>query len=427
MMLYLKNALYLDQNTLDFTNTDLAVESGPQGALKLIKTVPPLARRQPGDQVIDCRGKLVTRSFGCGHHHIYSALSRGMPPTPKVPTNFVEVLEQVWWRLDKSLDLAMTEASALIAALGCAKRGVTFIIDHHAAPFAIKGSLETIAQAFERVGVGHLLCYEISDRDGLKIAQDGLDEHDDYLGSGRHGLVGLHASFTIGDETLKKSVDLAAKYKTGLHIHVAEAQSDQDDCLAKHKLRVAERLDKFGVLAQPHTILGHCVHLNDNEKKLVAESKAWVAQSCESNQNNNVGLTGYKWTPRVMFGVDGMHNDMIRSAQAAYMAGQHTEGISPAELYARFRAVHKYLAEVNVPGDGDNNLVIMNYQSPTPLHSDNFPGHFAFGFSSNDVETVISQGRVIVQGGRLLTEDEDSIVAYAQEQARRLWDEMAKR
>ena len=427
MMLYLKNALYLDYKTLEISNTDLAVEPGPQGKITLLKTIPALAERQPGDQVIDCCGKLVTRSFGCGHHHIYSALSRGMPPAPKVPTNFVEVLEQIWWRLDKCLDLEMTEASALIAAMGCAKRGVTFIIDHHAAPFAIKGSLETIARAFERVGVGHLLCYEISDRDGLKITEDGLAEHDAYLSSGRHGLVGLHASFTISDDTLKKSVDLAVKHKTGLHVHVAEAQSDQEDCLAKHKMRVGQRLDKFGVLAQPHTILGHCVHLDESERKLVADSESWVAQSCESNQNNNVGLTGYKWAPRVMLGVDGMHNDMIRSAQAAYMAGQNTEGLSPAELYSRFRAVHGYLRGVGAPGDADNNLVIMNYQSPTPLSKDNFLGHFAYGFASNDVETVIAQGRVIVEKGRLVSEDEASIVEYAQQQAKRLWQAMSSR
>lgn len=426
MTLYLKNAQYLDSKTLEITETNLAVEPGPKGGLKVVSNIPSISERSDEDRVIDCHGKLVTRSFGCGHHHIYSALSRGMPPAPKVPTNFVEVLEQVWWRLDKCLDNDMTEASALIAAMGCAKRGVTFIIDHHAAPFSVTGSLETIAKAFERVGVGHLLCYEISDRDGAKVTENSLAEHDAYLSAGRHGLIGLHASFTIGDDTLKKSVDLAKKHKTGLHIHVAEAKSDQEDCLAKYNKRVVQRLAEFGVLDQPHTILGHCVHLDDNERKMVAGSKAWVAQSCESNQNNNVGLTGYKWTPRVMLGVDGMHNDMIRSAQAAYMAGQNTEGISPAELYARFRAVHSYLSEMDVPGDGENNLVIMNYQSPTPLHHDNFVGHFAYGFSSNDVETVISQGRVIVDDRRLALENEDEIVAYAQKQAKRLWDKMSK-
>ena len=422
MTLYLSNARYLDYKTLQFTNTSLAVESGPEGPCRFISQVPAISQRQPGDKVIDCRGKLVTRSFVCGHHHIYSVLSRGMPPAPIAPTNFLEVLERIWWRLDKQLDKQMTEASALYAAMGCAKNGVTFIIDHHAAPNAIKGSLETIAGAFEKVGLGHLLCYEISDRDGEKIAQDGLDEHDAYLASGRPALVGLHASFTLSDKTLKASVDLAEKYKTGLHVHVAEDKSDQKHCEENYKMRVAERFHHFGVLDQPYTILGHCLHLTANEKKLIADSKAWVVQSVESNQNNNVGLCGYKdWSPRTMLGVDGMHNDMIRSAQAAYMCGQNSEGISPLEIYHRFRAAHTYLSEMAVPGDSDNNLVIMNYTPPTELSSDNFPGHFAYGFSSRDVESVISQGQLIVENGRLTGCDEESIVLYAQEQAERLW------
>lgn len=426
MTLYLKNALFLDYQTLAFTATDLAVEEGPFGGLSAISGLPAPDARRPGDRVVDCRGRLVTRSFGCGHHHIYSALSRGMPPSPIAPGSFAEMLKEVWWRLDKCLDHDMTEASALAAALGCVKRGVTLIVDHHASPFHIKGSLETIARAFERVGVGYLLCYEISDRDGLEAAENGLAEHDDYLGRGRPGLVGLHASFTLGDDTLKKAVDLAVKYRTGLHIHVAEARSDQHDCVSRHGLKVVERLAAFGVLDQPYTILGHCVHLDDSERRLVADSRAWTVQNCESNQNNNVGLAGYKWTPRVMLGLDGMHNDMIRSAQAAYMAGQHTEAASPREIYDRFRAVHRYTAEMGLPGEADNNLVILNYQSPTPLNSGNFPAHFVYGFSSNDVEAVIARGRVIMENGRLVSENEEDIVAYARRQARRLWAQMAK-
>jgi len=426
MTLYLKNALYLDYQTLEFSETNLAVEEGPHGGLKAVPSLPSPAELIGGDRVVDCRGRLVTRSFGCGHHHIYSALSRGMPPSAITPRDFVETLEQVWWRLDKCLDHDMTEASALIAALSCVKRGVTFIIDHHASPFHINGSLEIIAQAFERVGVGCLLCYEISDRDGLEIAENGLAEHDHYLGRGRPGLVGLHASFTLSDNTLKKAVDLAAKYQTGLHIHVAEDRSDQIDCLNRHCLKVVARLANFGVLDQPYTILGHCVYLDDHERRLVAGSRAWTVQNCESNQNNNVGLTGYKWTPRVMLGTDGMHNDMIRSAQAAYLTGRHTEAVSPGEIYDRFRAVHRYTAEMGLSGDADNNLVIMNYQSPTPLNSGNFPAHFAYGFSSNDVEIVIAQGRVIVENGRLISENEENIVAYAQQQAERLWAEIIK-
>ena len=182
----------------------------------------------PEDTVLDCTGRLVMPSFGCGHHHIYSALARGMPPAPKTPTNFLEVLEYVWWRMDKKLDHDMIEASALVTGLYCAKNGVTFVIDHHASPFHLDGSLETIAKALDRVGLGHLLCYEISCRDGEGIKEKGLAETDAFLSSGRKGHVGLHASFTVDDDLLGRAVDLARKHKTGVHIHVAEGIEDQE-------------------------------------------------------------------------------------------------------------------------------------------------------------------------------------------------------
>ncbi|MGL4208444.1 MAG: hypothetical protein ACRCTY_03555 [Candidatus Adiutrix sp.] len=160
------------------------------------------------------------------------------------------------------------------------------------------------------------------------------------------------------------------------------------------------------------------------KKKIVANSGTFVAQCCESNQNNNVGLGDYSWAPRVILGVDGMHNDMLRSAKASLLLGQQTEGASMSTIYNRFRAGHDYLNQMNVPGHGANNLVIMNYHPPTPLTNDNFLGHFFYGLSSSEVETVIAQGRVIVKDGHLVSVDEESIMAEAQEQARRLWNAM---
>ena len=160
---------------------------------------------------MDCAGRLVTKSFGCGHHHIYSTLARGMPAPQKSPLNFVEILKYIWWHLDKCLDLEMIEASALASAIYCAKNGVTLIIDHHASPFAIKDSLFTIAKAFDRVGISHLLCYEISDRDGEGARAAGLAETDAFLAAGYQGHVGLHASFTVGDDLLHKAIALFQK------------------------------------------------------------------------------------------------------------------------------------------------------------------------------------------------------------------------
>ncbi len=426
MVMFLSNATYLDPVTLIPQTTHLRVEAGAHGGIELLEALPPLSER-PGAKVIDCRGKLVTKSFACGHHHLYSTFARGMPAPPRVPTNFPEILDLVWWRVDKRLDLPMIEASALATAMLCAKRGVTFVIDHHASPFAVEGSLETIATAFDRVGVGHLLCYEISCRDGEAIKEAGLAETEAYLASGRKGHVGLHASFTVDDDLLQRAVSMAARFDTGLHMHVAEDIADQDHCQREYGMRVVERLEEAGALASNKTILSHCVHLDEKERELLAAAPVWIAQCSESNQNNNVGVGSYgEFADRVMLGTDGMHVDMLRSAKAAHLASQATEGLSFPGAYERFRKVHKHIASMGAPGDGANNLVILDYDSPTALTDGNFLGHFLFGLEAIHVHSVISQGRLIVEDRRLVSGEEAEILAYGREQAFRLWEKLAQ-
>ncbi len=425
MTLYLKNATFLDWQSLEIKRTHLAVEEGSQNGISLPTTLPSEDTMAREDRVIDCAGKLVTKSFGCGHHHIYSTLARGMPAPPKIPANFTEILQYVWWHIDKRLDLEMIEASALASAIYCAKNGVTLVIDHHASPMAIKDSLSVIAQAFDRVGIAHLLCYEISDRDGEAPREEGLAETDSFLAAGHQGHVGLHASFTVGDELLKKAVALAEKHDSGLHVHVAEDRADQEDALAKYGLRVVERFEKAGALELKKSIFAHCIHLTDREKALLRESGVWVVQNVESNQNNNVGVAGYTLiTDNMMLGTDGMHCDMLRSAKAAFLVGQSTEGIGFDGIYRRFRNLHRYAQAFDFRDDGDNNLVILDYDSPTEVTSDNFLGHFVYGIDARHVETVICRGRVIVENHRVTTVDENEVLTFAAEMGKKLWGKM---
>ncbi len=427
MTLYLKDAAFVDWQSLEIKSTCLAVEEGPEGSVSSVAAVPSQDRLAPGDRVIDCAGKLVTRSFGCGHHHIYSTLARGMPAPDKAPANFKEVLKYIWWRLDKCLDLEMIEASALASAVYCAKNGVTLVIDHHASPFAVKNSLFAIAKAFDRVGISHLLCYEISDRDGEGPRDEGLAETDAFLSAGNQGHVGLHASFTVGDDLLRQAVALAERHKTGIHMHVAEDSADQEETIARYGKRVVERLHEAGALRLRKSILSHCIHLSDRERVLLRESGVWVAQNTESNQNNNVGLANYKSiSDNVLLGTDGMHSDMLRSAKAAFLAGRATEGIGFDEIYRRFRDVHRYAGDFGMRGDGENNLVILDYDSPTEVTSDNFLGHFVFGIDSCHVSTVICQGRVIVEDGEVTTVSETEVLEFAREMGRKLWDRMGR-
>ncbi|PID78938.1 amidohydrolase [bacterium DOLZORAL124_64_63] len=425
MSVFLKNARWLDWKSCASQDTHLKVEKGWEGGVEPVATVPDAADLAAGDTVIDCGGKLVTRAFACGHHHIYSTLARGMPAPPHTPTNFPEILKYVWWRLDKCLDLDMIRASALASAIYCARNGVTFCIDHHASPFAVEGSLRTIADAFDEVGIGHLLCYEMSDRDGEGPREAGLAEHEAYLSAGGQGHVGLHASFTVSDSLLAAAVEQARRHGTGLHIHVAEDVADQEACLQEHGKRVVERLHEAGGLESSRTILGHCIHLSENEKRLVRDSGVWVVQNTESNLNNNVGLANYyQITDNVMLGTDGMHCDMLRSAKAAFLSGQPVEGTGYDTIYERFRNVHRYLADNGFGGDGENNLVILDYDAPTELTAGNFLGHFVHGLGASHVRTVIANGEVILRDGRPTRVDEQEVLAFAREMGNKLWAKM---
>jgi cytosine/adenosine deaminase-related metal-dependent hydrolase len=423
MTLYIKNAIFIDWQNLKFTKTDIEVSEGKDGGIKLIDTLP--LSSDNSMQVVDARGRFVTKSFGCGHHHIYSTLARGMPAPAKTPENFTDILKYVWWNLDKNLDLEMIKASALASALYCAKNGVTFVIDHHASPFAVEGSLLTIKEAFDSIGLSHLLCYEISDRDGEKIRDRGLRETKEYLKAGNQGHVGLHASFTVGDTCLEKAVLLAQDCNTGIHIHVAEDLSDQDHCQKFHNKRVLQRLYDAGSLDLRGSIFGHCIYLDEQEKKLLRNSKAWVVQNVESNLNNNVGLANVAdYGDRIMLGTDGMHSDMLRSAKAAFYLGQEKEGISFPGIYDRFRNIHRFIKENDFQGDSDNNLVILDYNAPTHMNQDNFLGHFVYGIDSSHVQSVISSGRLIVEDKKLVSANEEDILNFAKKMADKLWEKL---
>ncbi len=420
MSILLKNGTYIHPETLKFTTTNILVHEGEDGKIEFVNQVP----GNQFDQVIDCTGKYITQSFVCGHHHIYSALARGMGAPKKNPENFNEILKYVWWTLDKCLDVEMIEASALYTAIASLKNGVTFVIDHHASPFAIGGSLDIIATAFEKVGASHLLCYEISDRDGTEKALEGLVETAEFL-EDNQGLVGLHASFTVSDDTLQKAVRLMKHYDTGIHIHVAEAESDQQHCTDTYGMRIIERLQKFGALDSPKTILGHCLHLSEKEKKIISKSQAWVVQNTESNLNNKVGyFNAANLGDNIMMGTDGMHSDMLRSAKAAFFVGQNFDTIGYDSVYQRFRNADKYLNSNKFKGHGPNNLVVLDYDTPTPFNQGNFYGHFVFGLESKHVKHVISQGKLVVENGKITTADEEKILAGAKIQAERLWSKM---
>ncbi len=420
-MLILKNTTFINWNSLTFSHGHLIVDQGVNGTARLVQNLPTIT---PADTVLDCQNKYVTKSFGCGHHHVYSALLTGMPAPYKTPQTFYEILKYIWWNLDKSLDLDILKASALVTAVECAKRGVTFVIDHHASPFVVENSLETIADAFNQVGVGHLLCYEISDRDGVDLARKALAETDHYLQS-HQGLVGLHASFTLTNKTLQKAVDLAKKHNTGIHVHVAEDLYDQEQCYEIHNKRVIERFSEVGILSLPASLLVHCLYLTRHERQLIHDSSVNVVQNTESNLNTCSGqFSSCALGQNIMLGTDGLHNDMLRSAKVSYFTDQMNDVVTPEIMYHRFRNIHHYLARNGFKGDGDNNLVVLDYNPMTEFDEHNFFGHFINGIDATHIQHVISNGKLVVHNRVVTTVNEAEIKQFSREMGKKLWKSM---
>lgn len=211
--------------------------------------------KRRAEEVIDATGKVVMPGLICAHHHLYSTFARGMAIPGDPAKNFVEILEKLWWKLDKTLTKADIYYSSLVPLIECVKNGTTTIIDHHESQSVQKGSLDEIARAVEKVGIRASLCFGTSDRYGN--GKEGLEENKRFLSLLNSqpsqlvkGMVGLHAAFTVNDDTLDKSVQLAKKFGVGIHVHCAEDKADQDENLKKYNMRVIERLDSHGALGE---------------------------------------------------------------------------------------------------------------------------------------------------------------------------------
>ncbi|MDR3389431.1 MAG: putative aminohydrolase SsnA, partial [Rudaea sp.] len=305
----------------------LIVETGTTAALRQI---------YPTAQFIDGRGGLIMPGLINAHTHLYSTFARGMALKDKAPGNFVEILERLWWRLDKALDLEDVYLSALVAMIDCIKNGTTTIFDHHSSPGAVAGSLFRIADAAHVAGVRSCLCYEVTDREGREVATQSIEENRAFLAWCRQsgdsllrGLFGLHASFTLSDETAARCSRAAAEFDAGFHVHVAEAQTDVAECRREHGKRVVERFHDLGILGSK-TIAAHCVHVDDHEIDLLQSSQTSVIHNPESNMGNAVGcapvLKMMGRGVRVGLGSDGYTCDMFESLKAANLIHKHQSG-----------------------------------------------------------------------------------------------------
>jgi len=331
-----------------------------------------------------------------GHHHLYSALARGMPAPRRTPTTFPMILDQVWWRLDRALDLELVRASALLGAVEAVAGGTTGIVDHHSSPNAIEGSLDTIAAACAEVGVRVRCAYEVTERNGSDGREAGLAENERFLRAGGDGYVGAHACSTLSDAALESVAGLAADLGAGVHIHVAEAASDGD---------AGERLE---ARSQPSWLLAHCTHL---DRPLAGT----IAHNPRSNLNNAVGYSRparFAGTNPVVLGTDGIGSDLLEEHRLAFALHRADDlNASPATSWAWLQAGHDL-----IPATAEDRV----WWSYEPADD---PWHLAYTTGVRPVRVEVG-GEVVWQDGTTARVDEAEVRAKGREQAQRLFRRM---
>ncbi len=400
-----------------------------------------LQHKYPGSVFIDAGGRVIMPGLINTHMHLYSTFARGMALKDAPPSNFQEILERLWWRLDKVLTPEDIYHSALVPLMDCVKNGTTTIFDHHASPGAVRESLFTISKASRTVGVRSCLCYEVSDRDGTEVAEQGIRENVEFIQYCNQagdemvkGMFGLHASLTLSDETLSRCCEANAGLGTGFHIHAAEGKEDLDHCLLKHGKRVIRRLADSGILGAK-TITAHCVHVDEGEIELLKNSNTRVVHNPESNMGNAVGcapvIEMIRRGVHVGLGTDGYTCDMFESLKVANILHKHQLADpgagwveAPAMLFGNNSLICKeYFSRPLgrlVPG-AFADVIIVDYNPPTPLHQGNLDGHILFGISGRMVDTTIINGRVVMRGKQLVDIDEAEILAKSRELAEKVW------
>ena len=398
-------------------------------------------------KIIDGTGKIVIPGNVCSHHHYYSGLSRGMLISAGPQTDFIQVLKEWWWRLDRALDEEAVYYSSLVCSLDAIAAGTTSCIDHHASPSYIKDSLSAIARGMEETGVRGATCFEITDRNqGMDEVRAGYEENirfaaevDAKRAGGENVLVeamiGGHAPFTIPDEGLALMADAVKTTGRGIHLHVAEDKYDQVHSHHFHGDDIVRRLDRFSLLDEK-TLLVHGVHLSDSEVDLLNGRGCFLAHNARSNMNNHIGYNRHVPDVRkLVIGTDGCGGDMFEELKLAFFKHKDEGGpFWPSDFVAALNRGNRLVESVfrgrgrwgRIEKGYKADLVILDYHAPTPLVRENAATHFVWGISSNAVESTIIDGRLVYHGRRFTTVDADRIYQEASRVARRVWEKADK-
>lgn len=433
------SAVFTNDEKVGFLNPGAVLLGG--GRIIDVGAPETLRRAHPDAAEEKLGAGLLTPGLVNLHHHLYSSFARGWAIPGEPAQNFAQILERVWWRLDKALSLDDIYYSGIIGLCESVLSGVTCVVDHHASQNSVKGSLERLADAFRLVGLRGSLCFELSDREGERIFETALKESIGALAKWPIGeknerfsaMVGLHASLTLSDDSLKKIAEATRVYGAGYHFHLAEDEIDQRESIARYGMRAAERFARFGLL-NDRSLAVHGVHLDKKEIDILKNSGVNLALCPRSNQNNAVGFAHW-WDYdglSIGFGSDGIGSDILAEAKSALYLSRHIKcdpdfgfGLTGQIMLKNNPDIYEKLAGRKVgkivqgyPAD----LVFWDYQSPTPINADNIWGHYLYGLCGKQADSVWVGGQRILKEGRFVNFDYEKLMAESRLLAKAFWE-----
>lgn len=408
-----------------------------------VSTTDELKKLYPDAEFIDAKGGVIMPAFINAHSHIYSGLARGLSIKNHNPTNFYEVLDGMWWKLDRNLTLEDTRRSAYTTYIDSIKTGCTTVFDHHASYCETPDSLFAIEEVAKELGVRTVLCYEVSDRDGEAKCNEAIKENIDFIHHAAKqndpmikAMFGMHAAFTLSDKTLDKCVS-ENNGMTGFHIHVAEGMNDVYDSLQNHGKRTVNRLHDFNILGDK-TMLVHSIHVSAAEMDLIKATNSMVVNNPESNMGNAVGcspvLEFFKKGILTGLGTDAYTFDMMESLKVAITIQRHNVCLpnvgwmeATSMLFKNNPAIcARYFEDklgVLAPGAAAD-VIIVDYKPFTPFSNENIDGHMIFGVTGRQCEFTMANGRILMQNRKLLCCDEEAVNARTMEVSSKLWQRL---
>lgn len=438
MLLIGNGRLITRDDTMPYLENGAVLTDGD--TVKEVGSFAVLKEKYPDAEFVDAHGGVIMPGLINAHTHIYSGLARGLSIKGNNPTNFYEILDGTWWNIDRHLTLDGTRACAYATILDCIRDGVTTIFDHHASFMEIPGSLFAIKDVAAELGMRSCLCYEVSDRDGKEKCDQAIRENgefsrwaaaqdDDMI----KAMFGGHALFTISDETFEKMV-AENNGLTGFHIHVSEGTNDVEDSRDRYGCKPVERLLKHGIMTDK-TLLGHCIHVTEEEMDIIKAHGTMVVNNPESNMGNAVGcapvLKMMEKGILVGMGTDAYTHDMLESLKVFLIIQRHNAGmpnVAWAEdiqmLFQNNRTIAaKYFKKpLGILKEGAAaDVIIMDYKPFTPFSEENVDGHMLFGMMGKNCRTTIINGKLLYRDREFVGIDEERINAWTFEQAVKLW------